>query len=507
MAGKYRTHHFTSLNLGTIQEFDFPGFGDIAGITFKWSLATSPGTNRDDMGMGMGAVSFAGSGFQWACSSFSEDAVDPSQCSSLGTTAAAIQISDDTGTGVDITGVVTSTSTGFRITWSSTPTTNWHIEAKIFGGDTMQCEAGVNTDSGAVDNVLTTVLTDMTIEPEVVLFASAHGNAFSPTPTSDAFFSLGFGNSALEQGGWGYADEDGRAGSNRHGHRLSISRVLEVPNWAASGTPLVSLEFTDTGVNGTPRGTFETTKRGTGVTVVFGYFAFSTAGVQSSKIEAVLIDTNTSGDKSYTGAGFACATVTILHTNLPSLGGNNGNNAGGGPGSADIDDKTLSEGSYSAGSRESDPSNSYSLFSQTLVEQRANIGNPSYTLDFDAFTWDGFDYSVSDASSVDKYSIILSLEEEPWGLLFWENLCLENDHTRTVQEIADSKIWSALLATSIENQVHFAYFGGLIAPVSGPPSSTRTELALLGEDFDINIQDENWNGAWLAMSKIREWTE
>ncbi len=507
MAGKYRTVHVTTLNIGTIQDIEIPGFEDVAGATFKWVLSNLAGTNKDGMGAGMGAASFAGSGFQWACSSFSEDAADPSQCSSMGSVVAAIQISNATGTGTDLVGTVTKISTGIRITWDGVPTTAWHLEIKLFSGDTMQCEAGVLVDDNTVVNFAnTTVLTEMTIEPEVLLFASPGGHDFSETPSADAFFAMGFGNSALEQGGWGYADEDGRTGANRHGHRLSATRVIEIPNWAASGVPLVSLELTNTSVVAGPLGAFQTTKRDTSMTFSWGWFAFSTDGVQSSKIEAVLVDTNTTGGKSYTGAGFPVGSCTVFSTNLPALGGNNGNNAGGGPCSSDIDDKTMSEGCYSAGSAESDPSNTYSLFGNTFVLQRTNLGNDSFEADFTAFTWDGFDFNVSDASPVDKYWIILCLEEEPWGRLYWENLCLENDHARTAGEITNGKDWAQETDRSAEAQEQPAFFGSSLIPVEGTVSDQEIELGRLVHDFELNIAAENWNGAWHALWQIREWT-
>lgn len=506
MAGKYRTIHITSLPIGQIQLVTIPGFGPVAGATFKWVLATIAGTNSDDMGLGMGAVSFAGSGFQWACSSFSEDAVDPSSATKMGSVTAAIQLSNDDGTGAVLTGVVTQTTDGIKITWDTTPATAWHIEVTLYGGSTMQCEAGaIIDDASLVDTPRSLTFDEMSIEPEVLLFASPGVHDFGTTPDPNAYLSLGMGNAALEQGCWGYSDQNGRGPANRHGHRLSNTRVLELPNWSAAGTPIVALELTDTGVNGTPKGTFEVFKRVAGLTFSWGYFAFSTGVGQSSKIEAVLLGTSSTGSKSYVGSGFEPMLAIVLHTNVVALGGNNGNNAGGGPGSGSVDNQALREGSYSAGSQESDPSNTYSVFDSTLALQRTNGGGAGYALSLIEFTQTGFDYNVDVASSADKYAIILTLEVEPWGGIFWENICTEFDHTRTAQEIIDSKIWASDFLTSVEGQVQEAVYGSITSPTNPSPTAQDVLLSELVHEFNLNIAVENWAGAWHVMFQIIEW--
>lgn len=498
MAGKYRVIHFQPSPLGTQQNIEIDGFGPVLGVRFKWVLATVDGTNRDNMGMGEGAVSFAGSGFQWACSSFSKDNADPSVATSMGSQVAAIQMSKDDGTGAVLTGTVTSISEGFRITWDVTPTTAWHVEATLYGGDTMQCEAGVATHSGAVDSTLTTTLSDMTIEPEVIHFASVHVNDFELPPDSAAFFAIGVGNDSLEQGGWGYADQNNRTGANRHGLRISSVRVIEHPNWVAAGTPLVSLELTATGVNGTPRGTFQVTKRDTGVEVVFGYFAFSTDGVQASKIQQVFVDANTSGAKSYTGSGFEPMLVSIYHTFMTALGGNNGVDAGGGAGVGSVDNQALEEGSYSAGSQEVDPSNTFSVFGSTLVLQRGNGGVAGWEASLIGFTTTGFDYNIDVTASADRQVIVLTLEVEPWGGIFWENICTEFDHTRTAQEITDAKVWATAWNTSTEGITQEDQRSlELLNP-------NQQELYDLVHLFNDKVQDEDWLAARVAFFQIRD---
>lgn len=501
MAGKYRVVHTFPNPISTQQNITVPGFGVVAGATFRWVLATTDGVSRDDYGMGMGAVSFAGSTKQWACSSFSEDAADPSKCSSMGTSVAAIQMSNDTGTGPALTGVVSQISDGIRITWDIIPPTAWRLEVTLYGGDTMQCEAGSGLDASVVDVPFRRHFSDMPVAPEVVLFASPHTNSFSPTPTVDAFFSMGMGNDILQQACYGYADEDGRAGANRHGMQLENTRVISIPNWAAAGAPLVSLELTLMGVDGVPRGFFETTKRTTGIATNLGWFAFSTGGVQSSLIDVVLLDTNAAGAKNYTTPAMNPMLAIIMSSNLMVLGGQNANLAGGGFTVSSIDDKNLAEGCYGGGSQEIDPSNTFSRFDSTLIEQRGNGDINTFTLSFDEFTGDGFDFTVGNTSGNDKYHIILTLEAEPWGGIYWENLCTEFHHARTAQEILDSKVWVLDYETSTEGQTQEGA-GGDREII---PSDNEQELARLVHEFELNIYAENWAGSWHVLSQIKEW--
>lgn len=501
MAGKYRVLRTTPNPISTQQNILVPGFGVVAGATFRWVLATTDGVSRDDYGMGMGAVSFAGTTKQWACSAFSKDAASTSKCTTIGTKVAAIQFSNDTGTGVSLTGVVSQVEEGIRITWSSIPSTAWVLEVTLYGGDTLQCEAGTKQDNSVVNTAHTNFLLDMTIAPEVVLFASIFGNDFSDTPVSDAHFSIGMGNDTIQQACYGLSDEDGNAGSNRHGMRIENTRVISIADYSSTAAPLVSSELTAVGVTGDPLGTFSVTKRDTGANTSYGYFAFSTDGAQASYIDVVRLDTNLLGDKNYTTPTLEPMLATVLSSNLTSIGGNNGNLAGGGFGVSSIDDKGLTEFSMVGGSQEVSPSNTFSRWESKWVKQRGNADTVSFTMDFSGFTPLGFDFEVINASGNDKYHIIMVLEVEPWGGIFWENICTEFDHSRTAQEISDSKDWVLDYFSSTEGQTQEAA-GATRETV---PDENDQQLADLIHEFALNIYSENWNNAWHTLWQIREW--
>lgn len=411
---KIESLHAVTGDGDTSQDVTSTGFGTPAGATFFWTYGTADGTSAPDRHTGFGAVSFDGTDKQWACSAFTDDNAAQTQCTSMGSTTRAIQVSNAIGTGVLFDGTVAAITDGVRITWSGTPGTAFRMNVILYGGADCTCEAGtVTSDTTGIDGTLVTTMVDMAEEPEFLMFGSPGANAMSSTPTDDAIFSLGVANGptgSLGQGCWGFNDDDARNPGGRHGAQLSATRCLSIPSYTST-TELLGWELTATGVTGTPLGTFTLTRRTAASSNSFGWFAVATGGNNQRYSGCPFLNTDTSGNSTFSTPGFEPQFVMVLPSNLDSLGGNNGAQGGGGMGLSAIDATNNNEGCYAGTSEEVDSSNANSRFDTNfLVVPAHDDASVSWEASFVSFGSTGFTYNVSNTTTNDKFCVVLCVE-------------------------------------------------------------------------------------------------
>lgn len=398
-----RVSHHVVTTAGSTQTITHSSAGTPVGALFFWSRATADsGPPLLHAHIGMGATDFTR---EWACSYYSEDAADPSNATHMGSNDKCIQFSNASGTGVETNmeadaAVVTD---GLELTWTGTPGVARRFMVVLFYGDNCHCEAGtVLSNADAVDTAVNITLTAMTVRPEMVFVGFPRANAFSSTISAQGACGFGFGadhSGTIDQANKSWIDVDGRNPANRHGENVESTHIASAS--PVSGNVLFSAwELTQTGVNGTPRGTFQMTKRITGNTSSFGYFCYSSDGNNSYDVSLPVL-LHSAGTKSYTDAGFEPQAALLLPSSVEAVGVSVAATAAG-VGVSAIDATTLDEGCYHTQSEESDPSDASSTFAGQFINISFATGALDYTDDFSAFTATGFDYVPNNTTSAAK---------------------------------------------------------------------------------------------------------
>lgn len=381
------------------------------GAVFFWCRATADGTPTVDAGLGMGAVDGTR---QWAMHGGDEDGSDPSQSATQGSTSHCIVMGDAPNTGTsDVAAFSAFITDGVRVNWNagSAPGTAWRLMVVLFSSaDNAQCEAGTTIGNADAVNVAHTVtLTDMTVEPEFALFGTPDQNGFSSTSTGDCDLAMGFGHgptASISQASYGCSADDGRTAANRVGGYAADARCIKPARYDA--TERVAWELTAFGVSGTPRGTFEMTKRDNGTTVSYGYFAVSSEGVNAVHIAAPVLAVDSTGDLDYTAAGFQASALIMLTGELGAVNSNNAGTLAVAQAVCGVDEDEDSEGSYSFYIEETDPDNSNSMFDSQVARILDNNGlDVSWASTFTSFLSNGFRINVGNAAGTGRASPLI----------------------------------------------------------------------------------------------------
>ncbi len=300
-----------------------------------------------------------------------------------------------------------------NIVWNggSDPSSAWRCVLTVVVGDHASAEANNHTSATSTGSEALDGYIDMVEQPELLVVISAQTETY-PASGSDAddwAWSAGWcrdTGSSLEQACRGFNYEHDRSAGPRTGSYTSAIATPRVTGGCTpTGSDLGRLEVTTMDTNA-GRGRHGVTLRDvTGTAVEYAYLAVSWQGWSDLKVDVWQIDLTTTGNKSYSNAGFRPDFLKAVQSNMNSADENSSTNINRGAscGLGGVDDAEADHACNTFTQRNTaTPSNAGTVFDTRLFNVLSSSGGVAWQADFVSFDSDGFTMDVTDEVSATK---------------------------------------------------------------------------------------------------------